>query len=175
MFCHSRAAGFVLGLTTPQMNRDRKYDAAIDNQLRTISHIGLFKKELAKLSTGYRAYPDPFNKAADLSARVKTYLQVNCSMCHVADGGGNSLIELGYKTPLAKARILNEPPIHETFGIAKALLIAPGDPLRSVVYYRMSHRGEGQMPPTSTNRVDEAGAKLVSEWIKQLQPHDTAR
>jgi mono/diheme cytochrome c family protein len=96
-------------------------------------------------------------------------------MCHVADGGGNSLIDLGYKTPLAKARMLNEPPIHETFGIAKALLIAPGDPLRSVVYYRMSHRGEGQMPPTSTNRIDDAGAKLVSEWIKQLQPHNAAR
>jgi mono/diheme cytochrome c family protein len=169
MFCHSRAAGFVLGLTTPQMNRDHKYDAAIDNQLRTLSHIGLFKTELPKPATAYRAYPDPFNPAADLSERVKTYLQVNCSMCHVADGGGNSLIDLAYKTPLAKARMLNEPPIHETFGLAKARLIAPGDPRRSVMYYRMSHRGLGQMPPTSTNRIDQAGAGLLREWIKQLQ------
>jgi mono/diheme cytochrome c family protein len=115
------------------------------------------------------------NPSKDLSARVKTYLQVNCSMCHVADGGGNSLIELGYKTPLAKARMLNEPPIHETFGIAKARLIAPGDPLRSVLYYRMNHRGRGQMPPTSTNRIDQAGARLLREWINQLPPPDTAR
>jgi len=100
---------------------------------------------------------------------------VNCSMCHVADGGGNSLIDLAYKTPLAKARMLNEPPIHETFGIAKARLIAPGDPLRSVMYYRMSHRGLGQMPPTSTNRIDRAGAKLLREWISQLQPPEAAR
>ena len=67
--------------------------------------------------------------------------------------------------------MLDEPPIHETFGIANARLIAPGDPLRSVLYYRMSHRGDGQMPPTSTNRIDYAGASLMREWIKQLQPH----
>ena len=53
----------------------------------------------------------------------------------------------------------------------RGALIAPGDPLRSVLYYRMSHRGDGQMPPTSTNRIDYAGASLMREWIKQLQPH----
>jgi len=37
----------------------------------------------------------------------------------------------------------------------------------------MSHRGEGQMPPTSTNRIDDAGASLLREWIDQLQPRDT--
>jgi uncharacterized repeat protein (TIGR03806 family) len=169
MFCHSRAAGFVLGLTTPQMNRDHQYAGAADNQLRTLSHIGLFKTELPKPPTEYRAYPNPFDRAKDIDSRVKTYLQVNCSMCHVTDGGGNSLIDLAYKTPLAKARTLNEPPIHDTFGIANARLIAPGDARRSVMYYRMSHRGEGQMPPTSTNRVDQAGARLLAEWISQLQ------
>jgi uncharacterized repeat protein (TIGR03806 family) len=168
MFCHSRAAGFVLGLTTPQMNRDHKYDVAVDNQLRTLSHIGIFKAELPKPPMAYSVYPNPLNRGGNLEARVKTYLQVNCSMCHVPDGGGNSLIDLGYKTPFAKARILNEAPIHETFGIAKARLIAPGDPRRSVLYYRMSHRGRGQMPPTSSNVVDEGGAQLLRDWIKQL-------
>ncbi len=168
MFCHSRAAGFVLGLTTPQMNRDHQYSAAKDNQIRAFSHIGLFTKELPKPVASYPAYPDPFNPAADLEARVKTYLQVNCAICHVADGGGNSLIELSYKTPLAKARILNVRPIHETFGISNARLIAPHDPFRSVLYYRMSTRGRGQMPPTSTNRVDSAGAKLLRDWIGQI-------
>ena len=168
MFCHSRAAGFVLGLTTPQMNRDHKYDAAVDNQLRALSHIGMFKTELPKPPAEYPAYPDPLNPNADLTARVKTYLQVNCSMCHVADGGGNSLIDLAYKTPIDKARMVNEPPIHESFSIARARLIAPGDAQRSVLYYRMSHRGEGQMPPTSTNRIDDAGAGLLREWIGKL-------
>jgi hypothetical protein len=170
MFCHSRAAGFVLGLKTPQMNRVQKYGQVSDNQIRTLAHIGMFKNFPSKPETEYLAYPDPFDSKADLGLRAKTYLNVNCAICHVVDGGGNSLIDLAYKTPFAKAHMLSEPPIHETFGIADALLIAPGDPTRSVLYHRMSRRGEGQMPPTSTNRVDEAGAKLIRDWIKQLPP-----
>ncbi|HUQ90123.1 MAG TPA: PQQ-dependent sugar dehydrogenase [Bryobacteraceae bacterium] len=168
MFCHSRAAGFVLGLTTPQMNRSHKYEAAEDNQLRTFSHIGLFKTALPKAPSEYLAYRNPFDETAPLATRVKTYLQVNCAMCHVSDGGGNSLIELGYKTPLAKAHMVNEPPMHDTFGINNARLVAPGDPMRSVLFHRVNVRGNGQMPPTSTNRVDEAGAKLLRDWIREL-------
>ena len=66
-----------------------------------------------------------------------------------------------------------EKPMQDSFGIANARLVAPGDPQRSVLYHRMSVRGEGQMPPTSTNRVDEAGAKLLREWIAQLRPRAT--
>ncbi len=41
MVCHSRAAGFVLGLNTLQMNRPHDYGAARDNQLRTLAHLGV--------------------------------------------------------------------------------------------------------------------------------------
>jgi mono/diheme cytochrome c family protein len=168
MFCHSRAAGFVLGLTTPQMNRDHDYAGAKANQLLNFAQLGIFKKPLSKLPSAYISYPDPANPKADLASRVKTYFQVNCAMCHVSDGGGNSLIELSYKTPLQKARMLNEPPLHDDFGITGARLVAPGDPERSLLYQRIARRGEGQMPPTSTNLVDHAGARLISEWIRKL-------
>ncbi len=168
MFCHSRAAGFVLGLTTPQMNRVHDYGGTSDNQLRTFSHIGIFKKPPAKAPASYLAYPDPFDSKADINLRARTYMQVNCAMCHVADGGGNSLMELGYKTALPKARILNEPPVHEDLGIAGASLVKPGEPDRSVLYRRIALRGEHQMPPVSTNTVDKDGVKLLNEWIRQL-------
>jgi hypothetical protein len=64
------------------------------------------------------------------------------------------LIHLAYKAPIDKARMVNEP--------------APGDPQRSVFYYRMSHRGEGQIPPTSTNGIDDALAAPLREWIGKL-------
>lgn len=44
MICHSRAANFVLGLSTVQMNCEQDYGGVRDNQLRTLSHIGLFNK-----------------------------------------------------------------------------------------------------------------------------------
>jgi mono/diheme cytochrome c family protein len=153
------------------MNRTHKYDAAMDNQLRTLSHIGMFKEPLPKPPAEYTAFVDPLDSTADLTTRAKVYLQVNCAMCHVSDGGGNSLIELGYRTPFSRAHMIDEVPMHDTFDIPNARLIAPGDPERSVVYRRVSTRGSGQMPPTtptSTNRVDEAGAKLLAEWIRTL-------
>jgi uncharacterized repeat protein (TIGR03806 family) len=43
MVCHSRAAAFVLGLSTPQMNTSHEYAGMTDNQLRVFEHLGLFK------------------------------------------------------------------------------------------------------------------------------------
>ena len=43
MVCHSRAANWVLGLQTLQMNKDHRYGAVTDNQLRTLAHIGVLK------------------------------------------------------------------------------------------------------------------------------------
>jgi uncharacterized repeat protein (TIGR03806 family) len=169
MFCHSRAAGFVLGLTTQQMNRDQRFSGgATDNQLRTYAHINIFKAPLPKETTGMAAYVDPFDAKVPLARRVKTYFEVNCAICHVSDGGGNSLIELGGKTPLDKAKLIGEPPVHEDLGIPGALLVHPGEPERSVLYLRITRRGQKQMPPVSTNLVDESGAKLIEEWIRSL-------
>ena len=169
MFCHSRAAGFVLGLTTAQMNREHQFDSGReDNQLRTYAHIGIFKKPLPKDAAGMRAHPDPFDPKAELGSRVKTYFEVNCAICHVSDGGGNSRIELGAATPLERAKLVDEPPVHENLGLPNARLVAPGAPESSVLYQRITRRGEKQMPPVSTNMVDEQGANLIKEWILSL-------
>ncbi len=42
MVCHSRAAKFVLGPSTAQMNKDHDYDGVVDNQLRVLEHLGVF-------------------------------------------------------------------------------------------------------------------------------------
>src|ERR1051326_1583629 len=169
MFCHSRAAGFVLGLTTAQMNREQLFEGGKpDNQLRTYAHIGIFKKPLPADAGQMPAHSNPFDAKANLDRRVKTYFEVNCAICHVSDGGGNSKMELGAGTPLEKAKLIDEPPVHEDLGVPNARLIAPGAPKSSVLYQRITRRGQKQMPPVSTNLVDEQGAKLIQEWILSL-------
>lgn len=42
MVCHSRAAAFVLGLNTAQLNRDHDYGGTVDNQLNVLERLGLF-------------------------------------------------------------------------------------------------------------------------------------
>lgn len=46
MMCHTRAANFVLGLSTLQMNKERDYHGVRDNQLRVLEHLGVLKVDL---------------------------------------------------------------------------------------------------------------------------------
>lgn len=170
MTCHSRAASFVLGLTEAQLNRDHDYGAAVANQLTTLSHIGLFTSDLPKPPRDCAKLADPSDASVDVEARVRSYLQVNCAVCHVAAGGGNAQMELGLATQRDGMKLVGARPQHETFGIKDAMLVAPGDPDRSVLLHRLSRRGRGQMPPLVTRQVDEAAVALVRQWIGSLKP-----
>ncbi len=230
MVCHSRAANYVLGLQTGQMNRDHDYGGIVDNQLRTLEHLGLFKVnwggetyasernalvETARTAAGAKAFDadverdisrqadeamgrrfatrdqrkapkespllpqtparlprlaDPLDKSAPLALRARSYLHSNCAQCHVEAGGGNSRIDLNIHTPLAKTHLIDEKPLHHTFGLGDARLIAPGAPERSVLLHRVAVRGAGQMPQLATAIVDDDAVKLLQAWIAEMEP-----
>jgi mono/diheme cytochrome c family protein len=111
---------------------------------------------------------DPKDAGAELEERVRSYLHTNCANCHVEAGGGNAQIDLAFKTPLQKMRLVDVKPLHDSFGISDARLVAPGDPERSVLLRRIATRGTGQMPPLATSRVDEQATQLLTSWIKGL-------
>src|SRR5205807_794278 len=52
--------------------------------------------------------------------------------------------------------------------IANAAIIAPADPYRSVLYYRMSKLGGGRMPHIGSGVADDEGLALIHDWIRQL-------
>jgi uncharacterized repeat protein (TIGR03806 family) len=170
MTCHSRAAGFVLGVTGAQLNREHDFGVVRDNQLRALDHIGLFASALPKPPKDLDRLVDPRDAAQDLERRVRAYLHVNCSVCHVEAGGGNAKIELGLLAPREKMNLLGARPQHDIFGIGNAMLVAPGAPERSILLHRLSRRGRGQMPPLVTNCVDEDAVRLFRDWIASLKP-----
>ncbi|MBI3852587.1 MAG: PQQ-dependent sugar dehydrogenase [Verrucomicrobia bacterium] len=168
--CHSRAANFVLGMSESQMNRVHDYDGVKDNQLRTLEHIGLFTNALPKPPAELTKQVDPYHPSESLEARARSYLHANCSVCHVGAGGGNSKMILSLSTKLEEMNVIGARPQHDTFGIADAMLIAPGDPDRSILYQRLSRRGRGQMPPVVVSTADEKAIALVRDWIRSLKP-----
>ncbi|QDV36538.1 PQQ-dependent sugar dehydrogenase [Tautonia plasticadhaerens] len=172
MFCHSRAAGFVLGLKTSQLNRQHDYGGVADNQLRALDHIGIFKAPLASDPGSLPRFVDPYDEHADLDDRARTYLHVNCSICHVADGGGNSFIELDRGRSLEDTRLVGGSPVQGTFGISDARIVAPGEPGRSVLYYRIASLGGARMPRIGSRMVDEEALDLIYRWIAQLPGAD---
>jgi glucose/arabinose dehydrogenase len=201
MVCHSRAANWVLGLCTPQMNsqlcafeqtgllKDLDWQSKARDELSDRAAAkGLKEKdadEYVKLHgpqsgqrgvTGTKLLPgepanlphmvDPYDPKQDLAKRAKSWLHANCSQCHVEAGGGNARMELEFTTAPDKMRLVDEKPVHATFDLPDARLVAPGSPDRSVILKRVGTRGPNQMPPLSTCRVDEAGLALLREWIK---------
>jgi glucose/arabinose dehydrogenase len=69
MVCHSRAAAFVLGPQTPQMNRDHDYGGgAVRNQLLALEALGVFR---VKLLDHVRVAEAPWHRVAELRARAK--------------------------------------------------------------------------------------------------------
>jgi mono/diheme cytochrome c family protein len=168
MVCHSRAAGFVLSFTPLQLDRDRDYGGTIDNQLRSFEHIGLFQAAVPRRPDDRPRLVNPYEPQAPLDARVRSYLDVNCSTCHVLEGGGNGPMELGLKTARDKMRLIDAVPIHDRFDIPDPRLIAPGSPERSVLYQRISRRGTGQMPPLGSTEVDRKAVEMIAEWIRGL-------
>ena len=167
MVCHSRAAGFVLGLGNPQVNRARNFGGVVDNQLRAWNHIGLFKKKIT-VPKPETAHVSPYDKKANLDRRARRYLHINCSVCHVSDGGGNAKFEVGYGQTKNPAKLLAEKPLHGKFGLSAAAIVKAGDPFGSVLLYRLSKWGRGRMPHVGSQHSDEAGLNLIHDWIASL-------
>ena len=227
LVCHSRAANYVLGLCTVQLNRDFDYSAALgkgyatDNQLRTLERLGVLRvnwwgsaawsvtdqvkqkgfkgiavqqlvAERLSLSEGDASkhsqqrstlllkapaatnhLVDPYDSAQDLNARARSYLHSNCSYCHMQAGGGNAMIDLTYLggsdgNTHARMKAIDEKPMHHTFDLFDARIIASGHPERSVLLSRMSRRGAGQMPQLSTSVVDAQAVRMLGQWIESL-------
>ncbi|MBX6311860.1 MAG: heme-binding domain-containing protein, partial [Isosphaeraceae bacterium] len=170
LVCHSRAAGFVLGFSPLQLDRDRDYGGIVDNQLRALEHIGLFQGPLPRRPDNRSRLVNPYDTTAPLEARVRSYLHVNCSTCHVQEGGGNSRMELRLTTPTSRMRVIDAEPLHSRFDIPDARIVAPGAPERSVLYRRITLRGTGQMPPLVSAEVDREAVAMIAEWIRGLPP-----
>jgi mono/diheme cytochrome c family protein len=156
------------GFTPTQLDRDHKYGKVTDNQLRSLEHIGLFQGDLPPRGDKKRGLVDPYNTRAPLEARVKSYLEVNCSTCHVPEGGGNAKMNLKFAQSVKGMNIVGVAPAHTKFEIPDALLVYPGSPEKSVLYQRISRRGTSQMPPVSTTEVDQKAVEMIGLWIRGL-------
>lgn len=169
MVCHSRAAGFVLGLNTLQMNKQDEPAHGSGSQLRRFQSLDAFDA-LPKQDRDYHKLANPDDPSADMELRVRSYLHANCAQCHVWAGGGNSAIDLHFNTARENMGLIDVPPVHDSYGIRDARLVAPGAPERSILYHRVTKRGAGRMPPLGSVVVDQAAAALLADWIRQLKP-----
>lgn len=166
--CHNMAAKYSLGVQTLQLNKDHDYGGTIANQLRTFDQLGLFTKPLPAKPEDLPRIVDYRDASQDISLRARGYLHANCSHCHRKWGGGNAEFQFLATLELGDMGILGVRPGQGNFNIPNARIMAPHDPYRSVMFYRMSTLGPGHMPRIGSNVVDEAGVRLIHDWIAKL-------
>lgn len=157
------------------MNRDHEYGKAKDNQLRTLSHLGVFGKPISTPPEKLEAYPD-WNKFADELKNSKTpkntatlaraYLDVNCAICHSPGGTSDNSLDMRFHTPLAESKLLDTPPAKGDYGPEGSRIIAPGNPDHSMLLTRMKIRGQGKMPNVATSKVDGKAVEIIRQWIE---------
>ncbi len=174
MTCHNPWAGHTLAFTLAQLEHSHDYNGVPDNQVAALRHAGLIEllhNPEDKDHKGFQMPPrltDPHAATAKVDARARSYLHVNCAHCHRFGAGGSVDLELKYDTPLDEMKILEARPVQGSFEMPGAQILAPGDPYRSVLYYRMAKLGSGRMPHIGSEIVDEAGLRLIRDWIRQL-------
>ena len=111
---------------------------------------------------------NPRDPSADLTHRARSYLHANCAHCHRMHAGSSVLSQMQFDLPLDQTKMIDMRPMQGTFGIHAARVIAPGDPYRSVLLYRMSKLGSGRMPYIGSQIVDAAGVALIHQWIQEM-------
>lgn len=158
--CHSMWNSFAPGFSAPQL--DRVTASAPGRQSDVFARLGLVPEQ--------PVMADPHGGRGSLEVRVRSYFHSNCGTCHRYNGGGTVPIYLNIDEVLKDTKIVDSKPVQGDLGLPDGRVIAKGDPLRSVLLYRMATAGRGHMPYLGGNLVDDAGLKLVRDWIVSLAP-----
>jgi uncharacterized repeat protein (TIGR03806 family) len=166
--CHTAASGFSLGLETAQLNHDFLYAQTnrTANQLTSLQHIQLFKNNLTDQQLNRHLYS--LTDDVSLEQKAKSYLHANCSHCHQPNDTSPVDIDLRFNTLLNQMGVCNQTPQAGDLEIANPLLLAPGEPLRSVLLERMKVNDANKMPKIGRNEMDQAAVDVISEWISGL-------
>ena len=157
--CHNPWDNYAPGFSLVQL--DRVTPEATGRQIDLMTRLGLTPAE--------PKFTDPFGPHGTLEVRARSYLHANCGTCHRFNGGGAVPAFMNIEKELKESRLLHASPSRGDLGLADARVIAPGDPERSVLLYRMATEGRGHMPYLGGKLVDDRGLILVRDWIAKMK------
>ena len=170
--CHERDdVTMVLGLITPQVNRDVATPDGPRNQLEWLADQGVFRAPIPAPGD-LPAFVDP-GGGAPLEERARSYLHANCSHCHRpgAGGGSSGLVLLEWERDPLKNGVCKGPVAAGPGTGGHDHDIVPGFPEESIMIFRMSSTDPETKMPELPNRISDAkGVELVSAWIAAMVP-----
>jgi putative heme-binding domain-containing protein len=174
--CHNPWAGFTLAFNPMQLSPDPQWLEERPGELHALKEAGYI--DLLRKRNGKDVAWDGNIKTrligrelgfhADREHAARSYLHANCAHCHQPGAGGTADFDMRATIPLEKTKLIGVRPVQGTFDIPEARIVAPGDPYRSTLYYRVSKLGRGRMPHIGSDAVDSEGVALLNHWISTM-------
>lgn len=180
--CHAAGRSPVLGFGALQLSDDRDPLAPHAEPvpqgaitLRTLVAEGRLDPPRPDLA----GEPPRIRATSPRERAALGYLAANCGGCHNASGPLSRLgLVLAHElraaewetTVAAIASAVDAPGGYKVPGVPAedSRLVAPGDPGRSALAYRMrSRRPSSQMPPLGTVLADQEAIRLIEAWIAE--------
>ena len=172
LLCHTTRSGSVQAFHLAQLERTLTANGRSVEQLEHLTRLGFFSATPQRAKKT-KPYASPYDDTASLEDRARAYLHVNCAHCHRRGGGGTASMDVVFKNQLEKTNLLGERPTQGAFGLHGPRVIAAGEPMRSVLLYRMAKSGRGRMPYFGSAVADSRGVLLMRDWIASLKAEDS--
>jgi putative heme-binding domain-containing protein len=160
--CHNSWAGDTLSFNWPQLTSS----SAAPSEMDRLADLGLVR--IKNPPKDRKSLVDPHAAPEPIEARARAWLHVNCAGCHRAGAGGAVPSHFDFEKPMREWRALDVKPARGDFGLSDPRVIAPGDPFRSVLLWRIATEGSGHMPMIGSRLVDPTGLEVVQRWIHRL-------
>jgi uncharacterized repeat protein (TIGR03806 family) len=160
-----------IGIRARHLNKTYRYGSESDNQLAHWQKAGLLTGAPAPAQAPRNArWDDPDD--ADIEARARAYLDVNCGHCHRPRGAASTSGLLLHAQETDRVRLgACKIPIATGRGSGDALFdIVPGAPDQSILLHRMlSTEADVAMPELGRSLVHAEGTALIRDWIASLR------
>jgi uncharacterized repeat protein (TIGR03806 family) len=159
-----------IGIRARHLNKTYRYPGGNENQLAHWQKAGLLAGAPQPAQAPRNArWDDPHD--ADVEARARAYLDVNCGHCHRPRGAASTSGLLLHAQETDRVRLgACKIPIATGRGSGDALFdIVPGAPDQSILLHRMlSTEADVAMPEVGRSLVHAEGVALIRDWIVSL-------
>ena len=181
LMCHNDSAGYVLGFVPKQLagkgsgvrvqgSEVRGQDSVAGDQIAELIARGVVRRcDPPGEAMPIAPLVSLDDHTAPLVERVRSYLDVNCSMCH-NPGRRFAAFDTRVERLLPEQGIVEGHSYHHSDLGKDVRIVKPGDLTHSMLYRRLtSPEPHLRMPPLGSTVVDGQAASLVAEWITALQ------
>ncbi|TBX65788.1 hypothetical protein EZL74_11690 [Flavobacterium silvisoli] len=162
-----------IGIKPQNLNFNFNYGTETKNQLTKWIEVGYLANNfsLPSIQNTVVNYNDT---SKPLELRVRSYFDINCAHCHNANG------HCDYRpmrfpfseteNNLANMGVCVDTQDTQDFPPALSKIITPGNPDRSMLYYRLDTDNENyRMPLHGRTLIHTEGVELIGNWINSLQ------